>query len=382
VNQVIARSLNDYGGTFPSAYELLPRLSLDCDAKWTTPPVVMKTGGVDSPIRNIFHVDLWKNYNWPKGPYPKAPAARKKFLEANLAKFLNNANELTCTLARYDIDKEFTVTRFYGSDLDTDCSVIVGATGWRGEHTLEFTSCPGDGTVPVESANERRNDGRRLPGGHLDMLSSDAFISALSELYNKNMQALDLAYAKATGTDRGPVELRAELDLIIPPNPNPASEAEKAASDTTRRTNDEVVKRRDEQKGLPPGTTASRIYKDARDKQKSKDPLVRANGYRVAAELEGTNPQRRAWALNNSADISFEQEDYSKAKALALKALQEADAVQRKHAGLRADMRRLTGLAAWTVAVSSKKLGQSNDVDRYTRLAIQNGNPKARRIQI
>ena len=380
LNDRVVQNLNEYGGTFPSAYELLPRLTPECGAKWATHPVLLNVAGSNQPVQNIFFVELWKNYKWPKGPYANTPKLREEFLAKNLEAFLKNANKLSCTLARYDIDKEFKVTRFYGADVvATDCSVIINATDWRGEYTVDFRTCAGDGTVPVESANER-GDGRPLPGEHLALLSSTAFTSFLSELYAENMRAMDVAYAQATGSNTGPVDFRLGLgpSQVIPPNPNPASEAERTANEITARTNDEVVRRRDELDGLPQGTTASKIYEAAR----SGAPLERANAYRVAAELTDTNDQRRAWALNNSADISLKQKDFSKAKSLALKALREADAVQRKHRNLRADMRRLKGLAAWTVAISSKKLGQSNDVDEYTKLAIQNGNTKARRSQI
>jgi pimeloyl-ACP methyl ester carboxylesterase len=381
LNNAIARNLNDYGSTFPSAYELLPRLSPDCAATWANPPARMNVNGSDGPLRNIFDIELWKTYNWPKGPYANDPRVRDQFLASNLATFLKKANELTCTLAKYDIDKEFKVTRFYGGDLvSTDCSVIVNVGVYRGKVTLGFRTCAGDGTVPVESANER-GDGLPLPGEHLELLSAKAFTSFLAELYAQNMRDLDAEYARKTGSNLGPVELRIKLDQVIPPSPSPASEADRIASDITVRTNEAVVERRDQLNGLPAGTTASRIYDDART-QSNKTPLERANGYRIAAELKDTNGQRKAWALNNSADISLKQKDFSKAKAIALKALQEADAVQRKHPELREDMRRLKGLAAWTIAISSKKLGQLADVDEYRRLAIQNGNSKARRVQI
>ena len=172
---------------------------------------------------------------------------------------------LLAPLAKYDIDKEFElkVTRFYGADLaNTDCSVIVNVGDYRSEYTLGFRRCPGDGTVPVESANER-GDGLPLPGEHLALLSSEAFMSFLSELYAKNMSNLDAEYAKKTDTNLGPVELRVQLSQLIPPNPNPISEAEKTASDITTRTNEAAVQRRDELEKLPAGTSGVKIFKDA-----------------------------------------------------------------------------------------------------------------------
>ena len=384
LNSAIAKNLNDYGGTFPSAYEMLPRVTPACTAKWTHYPLALNVKGSNHPVSDIFLVDLWENYKWPKGPYANDPQVRQKFLTDHLAKFLESANELTCTLAKYDIDKEFKVTRFYGADLlNTDCSIIVNVLEHRTEYTLSFQTCEGDGTVPAESANER-GDGIALPGEHLALLSSDAFISFLSELYAENMRQLDVAYAETTGSNLGPVELRAELNQFVPPSANLPSQPEGTVSDITARTNDAVVQRRDELKGLSPGSTADRIFNNAVKKQKSasKSPLERANSYRVAAELQDTNAQRKAWALNNSAGISLEQKDFSKAKALALKALQAADAAQMANNDLRADMRRLKGLAAWTIAISSKKLGQLAEVEKYRRLAIQNGNPKARSVHI
>jgi pimeloyl-ACP methyl ester carboxylesterase len=379
LNSTIAKALNEYGGTFPSAYELLPRLTPDCAATWANYPLMLNVSGADHPVKDIFLIDLWEKYKWPKGPYANAPLVRQQFLTSNLAKFLQNANALTCSLANYDIDKEFKVTRFYGAEIaNTDCSLIVKATDYRGEYTLDFRTCPGDGTVPVESANER-GDGRPLPGEHLALLSADAFTSFLSGLFAQNVKDLDVAYAKATRSDLGPVELRAKLDLIVPSSSaSPASQSEEAAADITARTNEAVLQRRDELKKLSPGTTAIKIYKESHEKNSaSKAPLERATGYQIAAELKDTSDLQKAWSLNNSADISFTQKDFAKAKALALRALKAADAVQ--DAKDRDQMRRLRGLAAWTIAVSSKKLGQLDDVEKYKRSAIQNGNPKARR---
>ena len=67
VNSTVAKNLNDYGGTFLALMNCSPRLSPDCSAKWTNPPVILKVQGADHPVKNIFLVDLWKNYNSAQG---------------------------------------------------------------------------------------------------------------------------------------------------------------------------------------------------------------------------------------------------------------------------------------------------------------------------
>jgi hypothetical protein len=155
------------------------------------------------------------------------------------------------------------VTRFYGAEIDTDCTLTVNTTDWRHEYTLDFRKCPGDGTVPMESANEG-GKGSPLSGEHLALLSADAFTSFLAGLFAKNVSAMDAAYAKATGSHLGPVEFREKLDLVVPPSSaSPTSQPEEA-TEITARTNEAVLQRRDELKNLPPGTTATKIFNESK----------------------------------------------------------------------------------------------------------------------
>jgi pimeloyl-ACP methyl ester carboxylesterase len=384
VDPLVTAALNRDGGSFPSAYELLPYVASKCHTVWHAPPVYIKVGGQRVPVANIFHYPLWREYHWPKEIFQDDLEHRTTFVNEQLRTYLKNAEELSCLLSQYDPDKEFPVVRFYGtqSKPDTTCSVTIIPKDVPSQlPVIEREKCLGDGTVPVDSASEmNKGIAFELTGEHLALLSTDKFISYLVDLFYKAERELNQTYAAKTSSDTGPVEFYASLGRVVPSDLEPSTPEDTKENEVTIRTNAAVVQRLDEINRRQSGTTALGVYRTARNaKTKDKEnPIARANAFRVAATLPTINHRSQAWAYNNAADISLCNHEFRKARTLGLKAIDEANSVEVVDQKVARDMRKLTALAALTVARAAQKLGDSDTDKRYRQLAIQNGNPKAR----
>ena len=385
-DSLITQALNDYGGTFPSAYELLPQVSMKCSSRWQDPPVEMKVQTEHMPVRSIFYYDLWKEYQWPNGLFAKNPQERQKFMEVQLPLYLKNAEDMACLLSGYDIDKEFSVIRFYGTRNrpDTDCKIVIAPQNVPSRlPTIERVKCEGDGTVPAHSASETgKGKTQQLPAEHLQLLSTEGFTAFLRQLYASAARQMNQTFAEKRNSDVGPVDLYVAIGHVVPPNIEPETPAEARSNEITIKTNNAVAERIDELNREQAGTTARTIYQTAKNEKSHQrgNATARSDAYQVAANLSTLNSRSRAWAYNNSAHISLERKDFRKAKVLALKALMEAEAIEIADPDMALEVKRLNGLAAWTVAIAASKLGEEQVAHHYREIAIQNGNSNARRI--
>src|SRR5262249_56320232 len=119
------------------------------------PPVEMKVQTDHMPVRSIFYYDLWKEYQWPNGLFATSPQERQKFVEQQLPLYLKNAEDMACLLSGYDIDKEFSVIRFYGTrnKPDNDCKIVIAPQNVPSRiPTIERVKYEEDGSVPAVTA--------------------------------------------------------------------------------------------------------------------------------------------------------------------------------------------------------------------------------------
>ena len=75
-------SLNEYGGTVPSLYELLPA-PMECSpVQKASAENLRKRDAADgkpavTDIGDVFHFQIWKNYGWPKNLIAEISARKK-----------------------------------------------------------------------------------------------------------------------------------------------------------------------------------------------------------------------------------------------------------------------------------------------------------------
>lgn len=372
----LSKGLNKYGVNFPSAYELLPiinrpgeclQLPNDLTSVELQPQV-----GVTRPI-DLFSVATWRQIGWPtqlKG------AERDEFLDSKLPTLLSSAREFLCDVGSYRPEKRFEVLRFVGNKTPTICKITLNQPSEPGgRFTVALNApCPGDGTVPAWTAKEQDRSSSELnrPTGesHDKLLSDIDFLGYLDDFYRDLMNELLRTAAKGDDEDQSATTNMFSKLKYVPPAP-----ANKAGDDpATKSVATKVVQRLN--------ITPENIYNGARGKKGTQKATStsRAVSYRVFADIPGGDPEKRAWALNNSASIYLAKRNFAKAESLGKRALDVAGQIPETTNPKK--VLDLKSKASLTVAIAAKQLGHQADALKYRDLAIKFGNPKAKRVSI
>jgi len=194
--QTLSKSLNQYGASFPSAYQLLPIYEESCFKGEPRPeaPAFFKTpDGTKSPIVSLFDAKLWKSWHWPNSmPTGIAP---DKYYSEFLPKALSDAKAFLCDIAAYDLRQRVKVTYIYGKLQDP--STPAGLQFKRAnDGTLALVACApndancesdvnGDGVVPEFVARDKfragADDARATPLEHGSLLSSEQLAQYIAD---------------------------------------------------------------------------------------------------------------------------------------------------------------------------------------------------------
>jgi hypothetical protein len=276
----------------------------------------------------------------------------------------------------YRLDPRFEVLRFAGNKILTICKITLnqpsepGAPFRVGPPEL----CAGDGTVPAWTAKEQDRSPSELARpeaqSHDNLLGDEDFLGYLDDFYRDLMNEFLRAAVKRDDKDASATATVFSNLRYIPPAP-----ANVAGSDPATATIAEKVVQK-------LGISPNRIYDDvapasARQKSTSSSSAVK---FRVFAEIPGTDPERRAWALNNSANIYLSRRNFAKAASLGMRAIDAADEIPgtaKKFA-----VKDIKSKAALTVAIAAKQLGHKADALKYRELAILYGNSKAKNLPL
>ena len=305
-----SRSLNAFGATFPSAYELLPIVNTNkcfADPKWPSLVFVKSTNGSTSSQIDLFDHRTWKLLRWPKFIDPSID--RASFVDKQLPKLLSAARDFACGISRYRPEQKFDVVWVSGMRRKTICEVTINQPATLSETaTIDTKLCDeGDGTVPRWIASERMystaNTSRSSGEGHLHLVGSDEFMDYLDDYRDELHREMQRKFAAKTGNVDGLVTLYASLHAAVPSlaaDPN----------DVTVRTTKGVL-------------TALNVQSDdlLSAAMTDKDPLARANAYRLFADVASDSDPRRAWAFNNSAHIYLNRNDSAAAFSFGKRAL-------------------------------------------------------------
>jgi hypothetical protein len=306
-----SKSVNAFGATFPSAYELLPIVNTNqCfrDAEWPSTVFVKSTNGSTSSQIDLFEPSTWTLFKWPKTL--DASIDRPKFMSERLPELLRSARDFECGVSRYRPEQKFGVVWVSGTRRNTVCEITIKQPAVPGEPaTVDTKICDeGDGTVPKWIASERMystaNTSRSSSEGHVHLVDSAEFLDYLDDYRDELHRDMQRGYAAKTGNNiDGLVTLYASLHAAVP-------SASASPDDVTARTARGVIAALDVQ---PDQIFANALATAA--------PLERARAYRLFGDVARVNDPRRAWAFNNSAHIYLNLNDSVAAFDLGRRAL-------------------------------------------------------------
>jgi pimeloyl-ACP methyl ester carboxylesterase len=358
---VLSRSINLYGATFPSAYELLPVINTnECfkDSKWPSPVSVRQSNGTVHSDLDLFNASMWKVLNWPKHLGPGID--RSKFTAESLPRLLDSAKSFLCDLSGFKPDEKLDVVRVYGNKRSTICNVTINEPAAASDPvtvTPEFCrdEDEGDGTVPKWVASEDRYsnvDKRRSSlKSHMWLVGSPEFLAYLTDYKAELHREVDKKYGEAVGNFDGIVKMYASLRTILPSG---------SAAEDPDGISRQIARRVVETLGVAPTT----IYKAAKSEP---DAVTRANAYRVFADVAVPNDPARAWAFNNAAHIYLGQKDFVSARNFGKLSVKTADEGRNsKSIGAYYEIMKRAGS---TTAVAAEQLNDLDTADMFRKVA-------------
>lgn len=376
----LSKSLNAYGATFPSGYQLLPITMSSCFSSSSPPPILITRIDPDQTL-DIFDQESWISYGWPRNLDSSIP--RRSFLSDRLRDNLEKAKAFLCDVAKYDIDADqrFKVFRYFGNKKDTICNVTIKQSGRRDrEWTVNPEPCSekGDGTVPAWVASEARrgkldNNTHSVDKEHVYLAEADGFIADLRLYFDDFHRELQNEFASkqagVTAAEASPttVNLYSGMRRLIPSEYDQPQD-----SGVTAEANRQIASRLE----LSPRD----VYRAA----KRKRATTRALGFRVYADVAITKEGKladqvgadrtNAWALNNAAHIYLQKKDFGRAYVFATRAIAAADALKTPEG------RQIRAKAALTAGIAAQKRKDAAAERTHLAIAVGNGNRKAPRF--
>jgi pimeloyl-ACP methyl ester carboxylesterase len=348
-----SKSINAFGATFPSAYELLPAVNGNpcfSEPSWPYPVHVKQANGTVHTNIDLFNAGTWSVLKWPKSLGQGID--RAKFTSEKLPGLLEAARKFHCELRHYQPDAKFDVVRVSGNGSQTICSVMVNQPATAGgEVSVEPRLCKeGDGTVPkwvaAEDRRTKADKGRSSAKGHMHLVGSPEFIEYLESYRNELHRELQKQYSTKAGNLDGLVTMYASLRSVVP----------SAASLDTSDVTSQIARRVVDTLGVAP----TEIYAAAKSET---DPLARATAYRVFADVTGPQDPQRAWALNNAAHIYLAQKNFVFARDLGKQAV-KTDNESRT-------LELIKGRAGITTAIAAEQLNDLTTANAFRSLALE-----------
>jgi hypothetical protein len=356
--KTMSSSINAYGATFPSAYELLPIVNTNkCfkDPGWPFPVSVKQANGVVHNDIDLFDETTWGLFKWPK--ILSADIDRARFVKDRLPKLLESAKSFLCDIGRFRPDLKFDVVRLSGEQRSTICSVTISQPAVGGTATVKPEFCQeGDGTVPKWIASEDRySTADKLQfstEGHMHLVGSSEFLRYLQSYKNELHRQMQKDFSDKVGNTEALVKLYASLHAVVP-----SAAGVNDPNDVTL----QIARRVVIDLGIPP----EQIYAAAKLET---NPSARANAYRIAADVSESTSPRRAWALNNAAHIYLSQNDFVAARDLGRAAIDVAS-----KAGAFGS---ISSRASATAAVAAEQLNDLTTAKTIRSLAIGPSNSR------
>jgi hypothetical protein len=375
---ILAKNLNTYGIYFPSAYELLPIVhsTRSCQEhfNWPRPqepeqqqPLELHlAGGVQAAEIDLFKADFWHELGWP---VQLNAAERETFQKQSLQKLLDSAKAFLCDIGDYQVDnKRFSVTFVAARNAETVCTIDITepAPGEQLRSEVRKPMCLGDGTVPYWiAADDSRSDSDSRQADmsrHATLVSDAGFLAYLGDIYRQTLR--DFAKTAVGVHQASPDAVATVLAKVgyVPASPVNEKDPDPTLADIQKRTLEKL--------GIKPQDILRPLTNT--QNQATDQTTSRAAAYRLFADVASNDPTKRAWALNNAAEIYLRLDAYSQADSLARRALETAEAAG--NAIPAKELRELRWKAALTVSLASDKLQHKNEALKFCKISINNGN--------
>jgi len=148
----LANAINEYGFSFPSAYQLLPIYNEECfphksggvsDSILPSPLMTTTSDGGTSSHEDIFSPAFWKAMKWPKTGRSNIPT---DYYTKILPEYLKSAYNFLCELAEYNIPDDIDTEYFASNSFSTDGSYTFDPKKTNSSPVVK--PVPGDETVP------------------------------------------------------------------------------------------------------------------------------------------------------------------------------------------------------------------------------------------
>jgi hypothetical protein len=366
--RTMALGINEFGATFPSGYQLLPVTnSTACVKRHRSESPIWVTVGSERHDRiDLFEPETWRRLGWPKSL--NQGIDREKFLRDTLPKLLTEAHAFICNIREFEVDKHFTVTRFYGNRYPTPCEVIVSPQS-PGTSTIRPRNCGvrGDGTVPKWSAEEseelERDSLHASKAEHSTIPESEEFINFVGNIYNAvRARTVVRALEKADRAEIVGLFASLKSPILVPSDPGLAEDSLSKNDAEIRDLNRDILasiglslRELRGGGGFPAGSRR------------------RADVLSLYASLAEENDPARAFALNQAANIHLARGDFGSARALGEQSLRLSEALPDKVA---IQARRGAGLVA---GLAAARQGMTREAKAYLSRAADSGSSVARK---
>jgi hypothetical protein len=357
---IISGNLNRYGIHYPSTYQLLPiygRSAPQCSLSNLQSDIDIRSRTNLPSNYDLFDPAAWRDLGWP---VQLSGAEKEAFWKDELPGLLQEAEAFLCDVATYEVDKDFQVVNFYGTEQDTPCTIRFTYPNYRGDYDL----CYGDGTVPqwIAAKGFKYEWNESDPQPHMRQVAAKTFFSYLGRLRNKLYADLAVRVAPDGKQTEDAANLFSKLNYV--PTPDVETSPDDVAK--IRKVADLVV----DKLNIEP----SQIWQTVTHEL---DTATRTNQMLVYSNLSGTEPRQLAWAFNNSAHTFLAKCDFRQSLALAKQALTAADMATASNPELSAEMKGLKAKSAWFAAIANGRLGNLGEANKYRALAIKNGSQLA-----
>jgi hypothetical protein len=357
----VSKSVNAYGATFPSAYELLPVVNTSTCFKepgWPSPISVKQSDGTIHTDIDLFNEGMWTVLKWPKTLGPDID--RGKFMAEKLPQLLRSAKNFLCDLGHFQPDLKFDVVRIYGGNRSTICGVVINEpTSAEVGATVTPEIChdddQGDGTVPKWVASEEKYSTadkiRMSEQSHMQLAGSPEFLAYLRSYKAELHRELQKKYAASVGNVDGLVTLYASIKSVVP-SASGSTDPGDISSQIARRVVAALA------------VTPNNILATARLET---DPVARADAYRIFADVYPSNDLTRAWAFNNAAHIYLGRKDFVAALNFGKLAVKAAD--EGKKPNTTKALTEFFARAGMTTAVAAEQLNDHETAATFRKIA-------------
>jgi pimeloyl-ACP methyl ester carboxylesterase len=335
-------AINKAGVSFASLFELLPiRSSEYCRNQKPQLAVAPDPvdGDDDKPV-NLFDIETWRRYDLLRRI--GAPPVRQVYYDSKLAPLLHQSELLLCEIVDFDPSKVAEVVYVFGREKDDKTYGWFRLRSGVADSIYQSKNVQGDGTVPVDSAENflisSTRQTREVQADHVSIISSAVVLGIIDEwsIEARKRADLEIGRAKPEYASLLVAETAASGNLI------PISLDAQAWSNEDERFAIEINSKALVARGYKPLNVAELA-------SRTPNSIERARLYAVAASNADAPGQRLAWigeVARSAYDASYFEDAVRSAEFVAATAKTELPATDPAAATLQRQASEVIGWAS------------------------------------